>query len=165
MRFAEHIQERTSHPVDIVEHLAAINDWTFERSADDEINISVGGGWTDYHVSFTWHDELESLHLSCLFEIRSPSARRAEMYRLVAMINERLWIGHFDLWNEGALIYRHGLLLSGGASPLAEQCEALLRVALESCERYYQAFQLVSWAGRSADDALTATLFETVGEA
>lgn len=165
MRFAEQLYERPSHPVDVVEHLAAVNDWSFERCADDEISIAVAGDWADYHVSFTWHDELESLHMSCLFEIRAPDHRRAEMYKLVALINERLWLGHFDMWNEGALIFRHGLLLSGGASPSSSQCEALLRMALDACETYYQAFQFVSWAGRGAEEALAAAMFETVGEA
>jgi hypothetical protein len=36
---------------------------------------------------------------------------------------------------------------------------------VEACERYYQAFQFILWAGKSAPDALAGTLFETVGEA
>ena len=37
--------------------------------------------------------------------------------------------------------------------------------AIAACERYYQAFQFVIWAGRSAREALDAALFETAGEA
>jgi hypothetical protein len=62
------------------------------------------------------------------------------------------------------LLYRHGLLLAGAESHAA-QCEALLRSALESCERYYQSFQFVLWAGKSAEDALVATMLETQGQA
>ena len=43
--------------------------------------------------------------------------------------------------------------------------EALLRGALESCERYYQSFQFVLWAGKSCEDALAATMLETHGQA
>ena len=37
--------------------------------------------------------------------------------------------------------------------------------ATESCDLYYQAFQFVVWAGKSAHEALESVLFETVGEA
>jgi hypothetical protein len=83
----------------------------------------------------------------------------------MALINEQLWLGHFDLWKEdGMLLYRHGLLLAGAVTH-AGQCEALLRASLEACERYYQSFQFVLWAGKSAEEALAATMLETQGQA
>jgi hypothetical protein len=38
--------DRSSHPVDLVEHIAAINDWNFERQDADEISISAAGATT-----------------------------------------------------------------------------------------------------------------------
>ena len=52
-----------------------------------------------------------------------------------------------------------------GSVATSAQCEAMLHAALEACERYYQAFQFVVWAGKSASEALESVLFETVGEA
>ncbi|MCS6762606.1 MAG: hypothetical protein MO846_12135 [Candidatus Devosia symbiotica] len=46
--------DRLVHPVDIIEHIASINDWAFERQDADEISISVRGGLCGYHVSFNW---------------------------------------------------------------------------------------------------------------
>jgi len=161
-----HSLERDCHPVDIIEQLATLRDWTFDRSAEDEINISVDGAWTDYHVSISWQDDLESLHLACAFDIRVQETRHEEVCRLIALINAQLWLGHFDLWTqEGALMYRHGQLFTGGSEPTSEQCEALLETAIETCERYYQSFQFVLWAGKSANQALETSLFETVGRA
>jgi hypothetical protein len=156
---------RLTNPVDMVEHIATIHDWTFERSAPDELTLTVSGTWCDYHISLTWRDDLEALHLACAFDFKVTRSRLAEIYRLLALINEQLWLGHFDLWKEdGMLLYRHGLLLAG-AETHAAQCEALLRSALESCERYYQSFQFVLWAGKSAEEALAATMLETQGQA
>ena len=158
--------DRTIHPVDIIEHIAAISDWSFERQDADEISISVKGGWSDYHVSFNWMEEMESLHLACAFDLKVPEARRGEVKQLISLINEQLWIGHFDIWSkEGVVLFRNSHLLSGGAEVSPQQCEALLRSALEACERYYQAFQFVVWAGKSAADALAEVMFETVGQA
>jgi len=158
--------DRTIHPVDIIEHIAAISDWSFERQDADEISISVQGGWSDYHVSFNWMEEMESLHLACAFDLKVPEARRGEIKQLISLINEQLWIGHFDIWSkEGVVLFRNSHLLSGGAEVSPQQCEALLRSATESCDLYYQAFQFVVWAGKSAADALAEVMFETVGQA
>jgi hypothetical protein len=159
-------EERRNNPVDVVEHLAAIKEWAFDRAADDEIAISVKGRWTDYHLSFTWMDEIESLHLACAFDLRVPERRRIEVLQLISHVNEQLWLGHFDVWSrDGVIMFRHALILAGGVEASGRQCEVLLEAALEACERYYQAFQFVVWTGKSAREAMDAAMFETAGEA
>jgi hypothetical protein len=159
-------EDRQSNPVDVIEHIAALNDWAFERAGDDEITISVAGDWCDYHVSFSWMIEKEAVHLACAFDLKVPEPRKMEILRLISGVNEQLWIGHFDLWSkEGVIMYRQALLLSGGAEPTSAQIESLLLTAIEACERYFQAFQFVVWAGKLADEALATVMFETVGEA
>lgn len=156
---------RLTNPIDLTEKIASINDWPFERSTEDELTVIIAGSWADYNLSLNWRDDLESLHIACAFDLKVPYTRCAEVYRLLAMINEQLWIGHFDLWaHEGILLYRQSLLLHG-ADPTANQCEALISAALESCERYYQAFQFVVWAGKRAEDAIATAIFETEGQA
>ena len=94
MSLIEFEPDRTVHPVDIIEHIAAINDWNFERQDTDEISISVRGAWSDYHVSFNWMEDLESLHIASAFDLKVPEARRPEVKQLIATVNEQLWIGH-----------------------------------------------------------------------
>ena len=158
--------DREINPVDMIEHVATANDWEFERSGEDEINIVVSGIWADYNVSFSWMEDFEALHLACAFDLKVPQRRVAETMKLLSLVNEQLLIGHFDLWmKEGVVMYRQALLLNGGAEPNGEQLECLLVSALEACERYYQAFQFVVWAGRPAREALESALFETQGNA
>ena len=158
--------ERQVTPVDMIESVAAENDWEFERSGEDEINITVAGMWADYSVSFSWMEDFEALHLACAFDLKVPQRRTAETMKLLSLVNEQLLIGHFDLWmKEGVVMYRQALLLNGGAEPNDEQLECLLASALEACERYFQAFQFVVWAGRPAQEALDSALFECQGNA
>jgi hypothetical protein len=153
------------NPVDLVEEVASAHDWPTERSHDDELTLNVAGRWTDYRVSLNWRGDLETLHIAAAFDFRIPENRLVEVYKLVAQINEQLWIGHFDVWtDEGLIMFRHGLMLNGTVATTG-QCEALLKAALEACERYYQAFQFVVWAGKGSREALTGTMFETEGEA
>ena len=165
MATAEAGYDRAANPIDLVEQVANAHDWAADRSSDDELTLIVAGSWTDYHVSLNWRDDLETLHLACAFDFRVPDNRLGEIYRLVAQINEQLWIGHFDLWTqEGLIMYRQALMLNGAAGT-PRQCEALLKAALEACERYYQAFQFVVWAGKESREALVSTMFETEGRA
>ena len=154
------------NPLDVVERLAAVNDWSFERASDDEITILVTGKWTDYQVSYTWMGDIEALHLACAFDLKVPERRRTEAQALITLINQQLWVGHFDLWiKEGMVMYRHALVLAGGVAASGRQCEALLSTALDACERYFTAFQFVVWAGKDAKEALAAAMFDTSGEA
>lgn len=166
MSLIEFADDRRGNPVDVVEHLAAIKHWSFDRAGADEIAISMTGQWTDYHLSFTWMDEIEALHLACAFDLRVPERRRQEVLSLIAMINEQLWVGHFDLWaRDGVVMFRHALILAGGVEASGRQCEVLLDAAFDACERYYQAFQFVVWAGKSAREAVDAAMFDIAGEA
>ncbi|MCB1548620.1 MAG: YbjN domain-containing protein [Hyphomicrobiaceae bacterium] len=165
MATAEIGYDRVTNPIDLAEQVATGHEWSLERTADDELTMVVAGTWTDYHVSLNWRSDLETMHLACAFDFKIPDNRLNEVYRLIAQINEQLWLGHFDLWSqEGLIMFRHGLMLNGTVATPA-QCEALIRVALEACERYYQAFQFVVWAGKEARHALTSTMFETEGQA
>lgn len=154
------------NPLEVVERLAASNDWSFERAGEDEITILVTGKWSDYQVSFTWMYDIEALHLACAFELKVPERSRVEMQQLISLINEQMWVGHFDLWiQDGIVMFRHALVLAGGVEASGRQCEALLSTALDSCERYFPAFQFVVWAGKPAREALDAAMFDTAGEA
>jgi hypothetical protein len=65
-------RDRTEHPVDIIERIAVLNHWPFERTERDEISISVAGSWTHYSVAFTWLAEVEALHIACAFDLNIP---------------------------------------------------------------------------------------------
>ena len=79
------------------------------------------------------------------------------MQRLVAAINEQLWVGHFDLWTHtGMVMHRQALVLPGGLTASTAQCEAMVVNAIHACERYYPAFQFVVWAGKSTAEAMAA---------
>jgi hypothetical protein len=165
MSIIEIARERAT-PLEVVERLAASNHWPFERTGDDEITLNVTGRWTNYQISFTWMADIEALHLACAFDMKVPELRLNEVQALVALINEQLWIGHFDVWMQnGVVMYRHALVLAGGVAASDRQCEALLASALDACERYYPAFQFVIWAGKGAREAMDSAMFETSGEA
>jgi hypothetical protein len=155
-----------AHPLDVVESVVTANDWMFDRRNDQEMAVQVPGHWCDYSLYFAWNDEIGALHFTCAFDMRVPEEKRLAVSRLVALINERIWLGHFGMWDdEGLPMYRHAMPLRGTHGPTFEQLEDLLDTAVYECERFYPAFQFVIWGGKSAEEALAAAMIETVGEA
>lgn len=158
--------EEVSNPLDRIERIAEAYEWAFDRTNRGEVTMRVDGGWTDLTVSLNWRDEFEILHVAVGFDMKVPGPRRDEATRLLSRVNEQLICGHFELWDaDGSVIFRNGLLLSGGAGVNDAQCEALIRFAVETCDRYFPAVQFVVWAGQNAKDALAAAMIETMGEA
>lgn len=158
--------ERREHPVDVLERLAALNEWAFDRQDEDEIAILVEGKWSRYEVSITWVPDVESLHFSCAFEIKTPERKKGEIAELIRLINSQMWLGHFDQWTQEQIVmFRHAHCLTGGASASEGQARALVDAAVKACETYYQSFQFVLWAGRSPRESLDFAMFATVGNA
>ena len=155
-----------SNPIDLLEEVVSANDWRFERTADAEMVIELTGSWCDYRMHFVWHEDLAALYFSCMFDLRVPRGKRAIANELLALINEKLLLGHFDLCSEELVpMFRHTLLLRGMGGVPVEQFEDMVDIAVNECERFYPAFQFVLWGGKSPADALAAALLETIGEA
>ncbi|SLN74502.1 YbjN domain-containing protein [Oceanibacterium hippocampi] len=159
-------ETRSYHPLDLVEQVVASHEWPFDRQGDEELTVGVSGSWCEYHLWFSWREELCALHLSCAFDMKVAKNKRGELCKLLVNCNERMWVGHFDLWGEeGLLMFRHSLPLRGANGPTTEQVVDIVETAITECERFYPAIQFCLWGGHSPEDALAAAMLETVGEA
>ena len=140
--------------------------WTgLVRDRDGSTTRSVvltGAG----EAAFCAGGDVQALHTTCMLEMRAPTRLNKEINTLLAEVNSRLWVGHFELSKEEhSLMFRHTLLLRGIGGVSHEQIEDLVDVAVGECDRFYPAFQFVIWGGRDPQDALAASLLETQGEA
>ena len=154
------------HPLDVLEEVLSAHDRECERVSETDLFLEISGRWCDYRLYFHWQEELDALHFSCIFETRITGDRSAEVHRLLALINERLWLGHFDLATpEGTLSFRYTMLQRGAGPVSIEQYEDLLDVAINDSDCYFPAFQFVLWGGKSAEDALDAAMIEVAGTA
>ncbi len=162
----DYVENHDHNPIDLVEEVACAHDWQCDRRNDVEAAIEISGQWTDFRMFFSWLDDLCALHFACGFELWVPDHQRAAVNELLARINERLAVGHFDLWaDDGLPVFRQSVLLRGIGGTSVEQLEDLVDIALTECERFYPAFHYVIWGGKSAAEAVEAAMFETVGEA
>lgn len=146
--------------------LFAAHGWTHELHGDDEIHGEVPGSWTTYQLRAIWRAEDRVLQLLCLPEVRVSPDKRGAAHELVALINEQMWLGHFDVWSQGGvLVYRHGMMLGDDGLLSLAMAQLAVETALSECDRFYPAFQFVLWGDRSPRDALDAAMVEAQGEA
>jgi hypothetical protein len=154
-------------PIDMLERYFAAHGWDHERE-DEEVVAKFKGSWTQYELRALWREEDSVLQFLAFPDIKVTDERRGAIYEAIVLINEQLWLGHFELWStSGILLYRHAALIDGedGGSLSLESAELIVESAIDECERFYPVFQFVLWGGKTPKEALAAALTETQGEA
>ena len=159
-------REEESAPVEMLASLFEARGWPFEFLSDDEISAEVKGSWTTYQVQAIWRAEDRVLQVLCLPDIRVADGKRLAMFEALALINEQLWIGHFDVWsNGGVVLYRHGLMLGDDGMLSPDQAQMVIEAAIEECDRFYPVFQFILWGDKTPAEALAAAMVDAAGEA
>ena len=164
------LSETTAPPLEMLEHYFGAHGWSFERQGDEEITARVEGSWTTYQLRALWREEERMLQFIAMPDIKVPEGRRAAIHETLSLINEQLWIGHFEMWSaDGTLLFRHASMVGARGDDNVglslDQAETLVEAAVDECERYYPVFQFVLWAGKTTREAMDAALIDTVGEA
>ena len=153
-------------PLDVIEHVLAAEHLDFERTEDGDLAFALTGDWKDYEMWFAWRPEVDCLQLCLSMDMRSPKSNRASAYELVGLINQRVWIGHFEIWHEdGEVVFRHSLPLPTGERPTLAQSASMIDSAVEAADRFYPAFDFLLTGSKTPDEAMAACMFETVGTA
>jgi hypothetical protein len=98
--------------------------------------------------------------------MRAASERRDAAHALINLINQRVWLGHFEVWaDEGEVVFRHAMALPDAERPSMAQAASMIDAAVEAADRFYPAFDFLISGGKSPEDAMTACMFETAGQA
>jgi hypothetical protein len=154
------------NPLDLAELAVMDRDWVFDRPAEGELIAEVSGVWCNYRMWFAWQEDSGGFTVSCALDAKFSKQQLSRVYALLALVNEKLWIGHFDVCSENSSVtFRHSMMLRDGAGTTLEHLQELLDHAISECERFYPAFQSVVWGGKTPNEALEIALFETIAEA
>jgi hypothetical protein len=153
-------------PLDVVEHVLAAENLSFDRTEDGDLAFGLSGDWKDYELWFAWRPEADCLQLCLSLDMQAPKARRAASYELLSLINQRIWLGHFEVWaDDGEVVFRHALSVPHGERPTLAQAASMIDAAVEAADRFYPAFDFLLKDSKSPDEAMAACMFETAGQA
>lgn len=165
-REQEYTADDDAAPVEMLAALFEARGWPCEIISDEEVTGEVQGSWAKYQLRGIWRSEDNVLQLLCLPDIRVAANKRSDAYELLSLVNEQMWLGHFDIWSNGdVLLYRHGALLGDDGLLSIMQAQALVETAIDECDRFYPAFQFVLWGDKSPRAALDSAMVDAAGEA
>lgn len=156
-------------PLDMLESYFVAHGWSCDRH-DEEITATVKGSWTEYELRALFREEDGVLQFLAFPDVKVSEERRAAIWETLALVNEQLWLGHFELWSEsGILLYRNAATIDAGEDEdptlSLAAAELLVETAIDECERFYPVFQFVLWGGKTPREAIAAAMIETQGEA
>ncbi len=154
------------NPIDIVEDVIYQKKWNFSRSADHELVAEISSQWCAYRLYFTWSENINALSLTITFDIRFPETKLKKAYELLGLINENMWIGHFDITSKNGIpAFRHTLLSNNETEILHKKCEDLVDIGICECEKFYPSFQQVLFEDVTPSEAIEFSKFEIIGRA
>jgi len=156
----------SSNPIDFVEDIIHSKKWSFSRAADDELVADISSQWCQYRLYFSWSEQIRAINFTVTFDLKFPFSTLGAIHELLALINEKLWIGHFDITSKNGIpAFRHTLLVPQKNEILYSQLEELVDIAIYECEKYYPAFQLILFEESQPLQALQLCLSEPLGTA
>ena len=154
------------NPIDVVEDVIHSKKWTFSRADEYELVAEISSQWCQYRLYFSWSEQIRAISYTITFDIKFPENKSKDAHKLLALINEKLWIGHFDITSKNGIpAYRHTVLSMVENEMLHHQLEDLVDVGIYECEKYYPAFQLVLFEDVDPQKAINVSTFETIGQA
>jgi len=154
------------NPIDIVEDVIYQKKWNFSRADDHELVAEISSGWCMYRLYFTWSENINAISLSITFDISFPETKIRNAYELLGLINENLWLGHFDITSRNGIpAFRHTILSTAETDILHKKFEDLVDIGIYECEKYYPSFQHALFDDIEPSETLEFTNFEVIGSA
>ena len=160
------IDNLIQNPIDVVEDVIYSKKWNFSRAANHELVAELNSYWCQYRLYFSWSEEIKAINLTITFDLKFPPIKSKQIYELLARINEKLWIGHFDVTSKNGIpAFRHTVFSPYGNEILYNQLEDIVDIAVYECEKYYPAFQLILFEESEPQEALELCEIDAVGNA
>ena len=154
------------NPIDIIEDVIHQKKWNFSRAADHELVAEIASNWCAYRLYFTWSENISAISFTITFDLKFPQTKMKKAYELIGLINEKLWLGHFDITSKNGIpAFRHTILSNAESDFLHKKLENLVDIAIYECEKYYPSFQQVLFDDLQPSKSLEFANFEVIGTA
>ena len=153
-------------PIELVTRFVVNQDWLLQRRAENAVLAEVPGKWCDYQLAVTWRHNEEAMQVTCRIDVQCDENRLGEVALLAALLNQQIFMGHLGLdIGTRELELRHTLPLRGAGGATPEQIEDVVDIMLGECEFCFPAIYQVARNQLSANEAVSAAIFTTQGEA
>jgi len=154
------------NPLDVLEEIIYLKQWPCSRANDYELVSEIRGKQCLYRLYMVWSESINAVSLTITSDIKVPDSLKSPIFELLSLINENLWMGHFDITSKtGIPAYRNTYLIRQKNIENIKILEDLVDIGINDCEKFYPSFQMVLWENSHPSTAAAACLMETAGQA
>ena len=155
-----------THPIDALELIAHEEGWEFVRDEDNEIIVTIDGGWKKYTVTAVWNVSRNLFKTSCTFEMMPPRKKLVKLYETINLVNISDLDGSFTYDSVGQLMnYNTNILFSDELIISNVELKNWIKSSTETAEKFYPTFQKSCWGEVMPKDAMSAAFGEIAGHA
>ncbi|MBF0142321.1 MAG: YbjN domain-containing protein [Magnetococcales bacterium] len=154
-----------SNPISQIEEYAIAQDWNSERTNEYELWLELPSQWGSLRVWAAFHDDSGFLQCNCYLNLKIPPRFLGRVAEAIALVNERVWLGHFEIWAEETVPVFRIVLPLRGTGMVEEQLEDVMTSIFQETDRFFPVFQWVIWGGKTPQEAVAAAIVDTEGEA
>ena len=155
-----------SHPIDALELIAHEENWEFVRDEDNEIIVTIDGGWKKYTVKAMWNVSRNIFKTRCTFEMMPPRKKLVKLYETINLVNISDIDGSFTYDSvEKQMNYNTNILFSDELIVSNEELRNWIQSSTETAEKFYPTFQKSCWGEVMPRDAMSVAFGKIAGHA
>jgi hypothetical protein len=155
-----------THPIDALELIAHEDNWEFVRDEDNEIVVTIDGGWKKYTVAASWNVSRNLFKTSCNFDMMPPAKKLVKLYETINLVNSSGVDGSFNYDNgEQLMHYNMNILFSDEIIISNTELRDWIKSSVETTEKFYPTFQKSCWGEVMPKDAMLAAFGKIAGHA
>ena len=153
-------------PISIVEKLSHSKDWGFDRVDENKINISIQGMWHTYSLEIDYLKNSDDLCLLCFFNFNLPQKKHFNFLKLLNIVNsENLNGTFFYFFQNNLLTFKNKLSEISNNENINKNIFECIERNILICDRFYPAFQLISWTNEVPEKAMNFAFDTPMGSA
>lgn len=166
MKQQKHVNnQETICPISVIEDIIETNNWAALKLSERDIAFEYESDWGEFHLAFAWTKENKTLSVTAAIDQYQLLPKSSETFELLGLINQRLWLGHFEVSEDGTPFFRYTLLLPESIfEEEARIIEETMDIAISECERFDPVFHF-HLSGKDPHAAIEAAMLEPKGEA
>ena len=155
-----------THPIDALELIAHEEKWEFVRDEDNEIIVTIDGGWKIYSVTGRWDMSRNLFKTICSFEMMPPRKKLVKLYETINLVNGSDVDGAFTYDNGQQIMnYHTNILFSDELIISNAELRDWINSSVETTEKFYPTFQKSCWGEVMPKDAMSAAFGKIAGHA
>ena len=155
-----------THPIDALELIAREENWEFVRDEDNEIIVTIDGGWKKYTVTAVWNASRNLFKMGCTFEMMPPRKKLVKLYETINLVNGSNVDGSFTYDSDEQLMnFSTNILFSDELIISNIELKDWVKSSIETTEKFYPTFQKSCWGEVMPKDAMSAAFGKIAGHA